>query len=158
MRTPRRTDRHDKANNHFSQFCESAYKFYFLPTESIYVFCMDLIKMFLFTQPTRTGLYNRNRGWIIQSSGLLRGVRWFKTAVSGLHNYIIFMGQASWTPWPLKMGQIGSPETSVLHQLKPRNNPEEGIVYFNRRGSQRRRWDRGCLLRGTDLIFKRSLG
>ena len=32
-------------------------------------------------------------------------------------------------PWPLKMGPIGSSETSVLNQLTPRNNPEDGRIH-----------------------------
>jgi hypothetical protein len=50
------------------------------------------------------------------SYGLLRGVNWFKTDVSGLPMGPIFKGQTvqeeAWTVWPLKMGPIGSPETS----------------------------------------------
>jgi hypothetical protein len=30
------------------------------------------------------------------------------------------------------MGEIGRPETSVLNYLTPRNNPEDGIIQFNR--------------------------
>ena len=59
---------------------------------------------------------------IIPSSGLLRGVSWFKTDVSGLHIELIFKGQTVST---LRMGSIGGPETSVLNQLRQRNNPED---------------------------------
>ena len=38
----RRTDRHDKADRRFSQFCESAKKFCVLPTQRVCVFCVDL--------------------------------------------------------------------------------------------------------------------
>jgi hypothetical protein len=37
----------------------------------------------------------------------------------------------------LKMGQIGSPETSGLHHITPHNNPEDGRIYFNRGGRRR---------------------
>ena len=43
------------------------------------------------------------------------------------------------TAWPLKMGPIGSPETSVSNHLTPRNNPEDGRIQFNRGGSLRSR-------------------
>ena len=51
--------------------------------------------------------------WILPSSGLLRGVSWFKSDVPGLPIGPIFTCQAVWTDWLLKMGPIGSPETSV---------------------------------------------
>ena len=38
----RRMGRHDEANSRFSQFCDLTYKFYVLPAQRIYVFCMDL--------------------------------------------------------------------------------------------------------------------
>jgi hypothetical protein len=37
------------------------------------------------------------------------------------------------------MGPIGSPETSVLNQFTPRNNPEDGRIQFNSSGSLRGR-------------------
>ena len=37
------------------------------------------------------------------------------------------------------MGQTGRPETSVLNQLTPRNNTEEGRIPFNSGGSVRSR-------------------
>ena len=46
---------------------------------------------------------------------------------------------SSWTAWPLKMGPIGSRETSVLNQITPRNSPEDGSIQFNRGGSLRSR-------------------
>jgi hypothetical protein len=36
-----------------------------------------------------------------------------------------------WTAWPLKMGTIGSPETSVLNHLPPSINPEDGIFHWH---------------------------
>ena len=72
---------------------------------------------------------------ILPSAGLLRGVRWFKTDVSGLPIRPIFKGQdqdvhvSSWTSWPLKTWRIRSPETSVLNHLTPRNNPEDGRIH-----------------------------
>jgi hypothetical protein len=38
----------------------------------------------------------------------------------------------SWTSWPLKMGLICSPETSVSNHLMLRNNPEDGRIRFTR--------------------------
>jgi hypothetical protein len=38
---------------------------------------------------------------------------------------------------PFNMGPTGSPETSVLNQRTPSNNPEDGIIHFNRGGSLR---------------------
>jgi hypothetical protein len=35
------------------------------------------------------------------------------------------------------MGPIGSLETSVKNHFTPRNNPEDGIIQFNRGGSIR---------------------
>ena len=55
---------------------------------------------------------------------LLRGVRRFKTDVSGLPIGPIFKS-LRWIAWPLKMGPIGSLETSVFNQRTPRNNPED---------------------------------
>ena len=34
----------------------------------------------------------------------------------------------SWTHWPLTMGSIGSPETSVSNHLTQRNNPKDGRI------------------------------
>jgi hypothetical protein len=66
--------------------------------------------------------------WILLFSWLLRGIRWFKTYVSGLPIGLIFKVQAT-TVWFLKMGPICSPETSLLHHLTPRNNPEDGRIH-----------------------------
>jgi hypothetical protein len=64
--------------------------------------------------------------WILSSSGLLRGVRCFEPDVSGLPIGPIFKGPAvREEPWPLKMGPIGSPETSSSNRFTPRNNPQE---------------------------------
>ena len=60
---------------------------------------------------------------ILQSSGLLRGVRWFETDVLRI--------PSSWTVWPLKMGIITNPETSVLYQLTPRNDPEDERILYS---------------------------
>ena len=75
---------------------------------------------------------------------LLRGVNWFKTDVSGLRICTIFKGQAVeeevfFTALPLKKGPIGSPETSVLNNITPRYNPEDGRIRLNRGGSLRSR-------------------
>jgi hypothetical protein len=70
--------------------------------------------------------------WIPPSLGLLLGVRWFKTDVSGLSIGSHLQGSScpsSWTAWPLKMRPIGSPETSVLNHLTPSNNPRDGGIY-----------------------------
>jgi hypothetical protein len=48
----------------------------------------------------------------------------------------IIKGQACWTAWPLKMGPIGSSETSVSEHLAPRNNPENGRIQL---------WVRSCV-------------
>ena len=56
--------------------------------------------------------------WILPSSGLLRGVRWFNIDVSGLP--IEFMST----------GPIGSPETSVSNYVRPRNNPENRRIHL----------------------------
>ena len=42
---------------------------------------------------------------------------------------------SSWTTWPLKMGPISSPETSVSSNLTPRNNLENGRIWFYHGGS-----------------------
>ena len=71
--------------------------------------------------------------WILPSSGLLHGVRWFETDVSGLPIGPIFNAQAVQDPWHftalrLKMAPAGSPKTSVSNHLTPRNNPEYGRI------------------------------
>jgi hypothetical protein len=66
--------------------------------------------------------------WILPSSGLLRGVSWLKTDVSGPHISPLFKGQASWTAWPLKMGPSGGSETSTLNHLTLCNGPEDGRI------------------------------
>jgi hypothetical protein len=80
-----------------------------------------------------------------------RSVGWFDTDVSGLCMGPIFKGQAaqeavqaspwtvssSLTDWPLKMGPIWSPETSVPNQPTLRNIPEDGRIQVNRSGSLR---------------------
>ena len=72
---------------------------------------------------------------IFPSSGLLRGIRWFQTDVSGLPVRRFFSGQA--VLGPLKMGPIYNFETSVSNHLTLRNNPEDGRIYFNSDGSLR---------------------
>ena len=63
---------------------------------------------------------------ILSSSGLLRGVRWFETDVSGLPIGSIFKIQDIFLeqlyPWRWDF-------------LKPRDNPEDGRIEFNRGGS-----------------------
>ena len=65
---------------------------------------------------------------VLQSSGLLHGVKWFETDVSGLHVSPTVKSQTSWTAWTLKLGPMGNPETSVLNHLTPRENPEDGRI------------------------------
>ena len=77
---------------------------------------------------------------IISSSGLLNGVRWFETDVSDNLSVNIFDGQfVQEDPWPLKMGPVGTPETSFSKQLTSRNNPEDGRIQFYSGGSLRLR-------------------
>jgi hypothetical protein len=59
--------------------------------------------------------------WILPSFGLLRGVRWFQTDVSGLH-----IGPKEF----LKIGPIHSSETSVPNHPTPRNDPEDRRIQF----------------------------
>ena len=55
--------------------------------------------------------------WGLRSSAMLRSVGWsLVTDVSGQNMHPIFKGQrvhSSWFDWPLKMGQIFCPETSI---------------------------------------------
>ena len=83
------------------------------------------------------------RNWFIPSSGLLRGVRWLETDVSELPVGFIFRGPGCprRTVWPLKVKLIGCPETPVSNRLTPRNNLEDGIIYFNGGGGPR--WSQG---------------
>jgi hypothetical protein len=79
--------------------------------------------------------------WIPQSSGSLRGVRWFDIAVSEQQIGSIFKSQLQIGSletsvggptfkchgvqvWPLNMGPLGSPETSASKYLTERNKPE----------------------------------
>jgi hypothetical protein len=55
---------------------------------------------------------NPNTRWIVPSSVLLCDVCWFET-------------EEPWTFWPLKMGLICCPETSVSYHLTPYNNRED---------------------------------
>jgi hypothetical protein len=73
---------------------------------------------------------------IFLSSGFLRGLRWFYTDVSGQPVTIISFK----TGWHfLKMGMIGSPETSVFKHFTLRNKAECVRINFNSRGSVRSR-------------------
>jgi hypothetical protein len=74
---------------------------------------------------------------ILPSSGLLHGVSWFKIDVSGLPIGLISKDQTVQEIFTWKMRLIGSPETSVLYQLTPRNNPENRRIQLNRGGSLR---------------------
>jgi hypothetical protein len=58
--------------------------------------------------------------WILASSRLLRSVGWFRTDVSGLPIGPIFKDCLA-----VEDGTEGSPETSVINQPTPRNNPED---------------------------------
>ena len=49
------------------------------------------------------------------------GWSWFSAAVE--MNSSVF-----WTTWPLKMGRVGSPETSVSNHPTPRHNSEGGSI------------------------------
>ena len=64
---------------------------------------------------------------ILSYSGMLHSVGWFRTDVSGVRTGPIVKGQA-WTSSPLKMGPIGSPETSVKNQPSLRNIPENDRI------------------------------
>ena len=66
--------------------------------------------------------------WILPSSRLLRSVRWFETVVSELPICPSFKGQKVQETWPSKIEPTGSPKTSVLNQLTPPNNPEDGRI------------------------------
>jgi hypothetical protein len=57
----------------------------------------------------------------------------FKTDLSGLSIGTIYKGQAvqEGEALPLKMEHVCAFETSVLNQLTPRNNPEDGRIQFN---------------------------
>ena len=61
--------------------------------------------------------------WILLSSGLLRGIRWFQTDVSGLP--VQSSRAKKKTSWPSKVEPTGSPKTLVSDNLMPHNNPEE---------------------------------
>jgi hypothetical protein len=61
------------------------------------------------------------------SSGILRGVSWFKTDVSWLPISSIFQVQACL----FKMRPIGSPETLILNHLTSRNILEDGSIQVN---------------------------
>jgi hypothetical protein len=78
----------------------------------------------------------RNRG--IHSSGILCSVDWqLVTEVSGQTFGPSFK---SHTTWPLNMGQIGCPETSVTTYLSQlRNIPEEQRSHLHRGGNLKSR-------------------
>jgi hypothetical protein len=77
---------------------------------------MDVLKT-VYSEITLTLIKNQKK-LILAFSGLLRVVRWFET------------NMCSWKTWVLKMGQIGSPETSVLNHLTPRNSTAGGRIQF----------------------------
>jgi hypothetical protein len=94
-----------------------------------------VLHRWLHVQPKHL-LRNIKRTWhflSFPSSGLLRGLRWFKAEVSGLPIVPIFKGQ------PLKRVPIGNRETSVLNQLTLRNNPKDGRMQFSHSRSLRSR-------------------
>ena len=68
---------------------------------------------FNFSVPDRRLPPRLNR--ILPSSGLLSGVSWFETDVSGLAG-------------PLNIVPRDSPETSALNQVSPLNNPADGKI------------------------------
>jgi hypothetical protein len=91
---------------------------------------------------TRLSDLDGEKSWILPSSRLLCGVRWLETDVSGRPVGPTFKGEAvqdvySWTSWPLKMGPIDTPESSVWNHLTARSNPEDGRIQFNRGGNLR---------------------
>jgi hypothetical protein len=53
---------------------------------------------------------------------------WFENDVSGLPIGNIFKGEAVEEARPLKMETTGTPKTSVLNLLTPRNNSESGKI------------------------------
>jgi hypothetical protein len=61
--------------------------------------------------------------------GLLHGVRWFETDVSGLDIGLILLYSLN------PQDRIGDPETSVSSPLMQLNNPEDGIIQFEHDGS-----------------------
>jgi hypothetical protein len=83
-------------------------------------------------------LYTRRHSSCVKFNSSVFCVRWFKTDVSKLHigsvfrlfSFLFLLGQ-----WLLKLGPIGSPETSVVNHLTPPNNSEDGIIQFSRGGS-----------------------
>jgi hypothetical protein len=85
------------------------------------------------------------KNWIsvVPTSGLLRGVRWFGTDVSGAPICPALKSQAVqvdvWTPKTLKMGKMFGLEMSVSNHVTQRNNPEERRIQFNHGGSLRSR-------------------
>ena len=64
---------------------------------------------------------------VVPSYGLLRGVRCLETDVSGLLTYPLLQGQDQ-EEGPLKVEQIGSPETLVSNYFTPRHKPEQGRI------------------------------
>ena len=70
--------------------------------------------------------------WVTTRSKLIWNRRFGTTYRYHLQGYFC-------TVWHLKMGPIHSPETSVLNQLMPRNNPENGRIEFNCGGGLRSR-------------------
>jgi len=71
----------------------------------------------------RNSRFRRRCKWDLRSSGVLRNVIWELVAeVSGQTSGPIFKGQSiqeeilGWTAWPLKMGPIGCPKTSVTNK------------------------------------------
>jgi hypothetical protein len=75
----------------------------------------------------------------LRSSEILCNVeRCSFTDVSGQHLGPIFQGQDVRTSWPLKMGPIRCPETSVQdYHLTLRNISEEHISHQHRGGKQK---------------------
>ena len=97
--------------------------------------------------------HKHNLTWILPSSGLLCGVRWFTTDVSGPPIGPIFKGQASCTASPLTTGPTCSPETSVLNNLTPRNYLEKLKTHFNRGGSLRSTHHPTCATRMCRMLL-----
>jgi hypothetical protein len=63
---------------------------------------------------------------------LLRAYGCFKPTFRGHHSHLQELScPRRRTAWPLNMGSICSPDTSVWKHLTPRNNPEDRVTQFN---------------------------
>jgi len=77
--------------------------------------------------PRRGDIHVRTKFWIFFISSL-DGEEWSASTCNPfIHGKIVFYTRrSSWIPWPLKMGPVGCPETSVMnYHYALRNIPEE---------------------------------